>query len=226
MPLNNLSTLKQKGNWLLGPIPSVVMNFLKTATDTKSIAQPQIRVSEGEKAEIVIANRVPIPNTSFNTSQTVGGNIVPITSFTYQNVGITLQIEPRVHHNKEVSLKVQVEVSNLAGAVDLGTGVQQPIIGTRQVQTVIRLRDGETNLLAGLIKRDDTNTRAGVAGIVDIPGVGDVFATQHQGPPGDRHRSDAHARTSSGSPTSRRTISRRCGWARKTTCGCAVRSAA
>jgi len=178
VPLNNLQSLKQKGNWLLGPIPSVIVNFLKSDTDTKSIAQPQLRVSEGEKAEIVIADRVPIPNTSFNSSQTVGGNIVPITSFTYQNVGITLQIEPRVHHNKEVTLKVQVEVSNLAGVTDLGTGVQQPIIGTRQVQTVIRLRDGETNLLAGLIKRDDSVSKSGVAGITDIPGLGDIFSTR------------------------------------------------
>jgi len=177
LPLNALSSLKQQGNWLLGPIPSVVLNFLKSGSDTRTIAQPQIRVSEGEKAEIVIANRVPIPNTSFNSSQTVGGNIVPITSFTYQNVGITLQIEPRVHHNKEVTLKVQVEVSNLAGVVDLGTGTSQPIIATRQIQTVIRLRDGETNLLAGLIKRDDTKSKSGVAGIFDIPGVGDVFST-------------------------------------------------
>jgi general secretion pathway protein D len=176
--LNNLSSLQQKGNWLMGPIPSVVVNFLKSDSDTRTIAQPQLRVSEGEKAEIVIANRVPIPNTSFNSSQTVGGNIVPITSFTYQNVGITLQIEPRVHHNKEVSLKVQVEVSNLAGAVDLGTGVTQPIIGTRQVQTVIRLRDGESNLLAGLIKRDDKATKSGVAGLTDIPGLGDVFSSR------------------------------------------------
>ncbi len=182
LPLNNLSSIKQKGNWLLGPIPSVVLNFLKSDTDTKSIASPQIRVSEGEKAEIVIADRVPIPNTTFNTGVNTGGvnaSVVPITSFTYQNVGITLQIEPRVHHNKEVTLKVQVEVSNLAGTVDLGTGVSQPIIGTRQVQTVIRLRDGETNLLAGLIKRDDTNSKGGVAGIVDIPGLGDVFSTRN-----------------------------------------------
>jgi general secretion pathway protein D len=178
VPLNNLQALKQQGNWLLGPIPSVIVNFLKSDTDTKSIAQPQLRVTEGEKAEIVIADRVPIPNTSFNSSQTVGGNIVPITSFTYQNVGITLQIEPRVHHNKEVTLKVQVEVSNLAGVTDLGTGVQQPIIGTRQVQTVIRLRDGETNLLAGLIKRDDSVSKSGVAGVVDIPGLGDIFSTR------------------------------------------------
>ncbi len=177
VPLNNLSAIKQQGNWLLGPIPSVVLNFLKSDSDTKTIAQPQLRVSEGEKAEIVIANRIPIPNTSFNSSQTVGGNIVPITSFTYQNVGITLKIEPRVHHNKEVSLKVELEVSNLAGVVDLGTGVTQPIIGTRQIQTTIRLRDGETNLLAGLIKRDDKTSKSGVAGITDIPGIGDVFST-------------------------------------------------
>ena len=62
-------------------------------------------MSEGERAEILIGDRIPIPTTSFNTSQTVGGNIVPITSFTYQNVGITVQIEPRVHHNKEITLK-------------------------------------------------------------------------------------------------------------------------
>jgi general secretion pathway protein D len=186
VPLNNLSSVKQKGNWAIGPIPSVVLNFLKSDSDTKTIAQPQLRVSEGEKAEIVIANRVPIPNTSFNSSQTVGGNIVPITSFTYQNVGITLQIEPRVHHNKEVSLKVQVEVSNLAGVVDLGTGTTQPIIGTRQVQTTIRLRDGETNLLAGLIKVDDKHDKSGVAGITDIPGIGDVFSTTNT----DREETD------------------------------------
>lgn len=181
LPLNNLSSIKQKGNWLLGPIPSVVLNFLKSDTDTKSIASPQVRVSEGEKAEIVIADRVPIPNTTFNTGVNTGGvnaSVVPITSFTYQNVGITLQIEPRVHHNKEVTLKVQVEVSSLAGTVSLSAGVSQPIIGTRQVQTVIRLRDGETNLLAGLIKRDDSASKSGIAGLVDIPGLGDVFSTR------------------------------------------------
>jgi general secretion pathway protein D len=182
IPLNSLSALKQKGNWLIGPVPAVVINFLKSVTDSKSIAQPQIRVTEGEKAEIVIADRVPIPNTSFNSSQTIGGNVVPITSFTYQNVGITLQIEPRVHHNKEVSLKVQVEVSNIAGSTTVGAGEGAqtvPIIGTRQVQTVIRLRDGETNLLAGLIKKDDSVGKSGVAGITDIPGIGDVFSTKN-----------------------------------------------
>jgi len=104
VPLNNLNILKQQGNWSIGIIPSVVLNFLKTDSETRAIAKPQLRVTEGEKAEILIGDRVPIPSTSFNTSQTVGGNIVPITSFTYQNVGITVQVEPRVHHNQEVTL--------------------------------------------------------------------------------------------------------------------------
>jgi len=180
VPLNNLQILKQQGNWLVGVIPSVILNFLKSDSDSKTIAKPQIRVSEGEKAEILIGDRVPIPTTSFNTSQTIGGNIVPVTSFTYQNVGITVQIEPRVHHNKEVTLKVQVEISQISSFVQASGGTQQPIIGTRQIQTVIRLRDGETNLLAGLIRREDSDSRSGVAGLSDIPGLNKVFGNRNQ----------------------------------------------
>jgi general secretion pathway protein D len=175
VPLNNLEVLKQSGNWLLGPIPSVILNFLKTDSHAKIIAKPQLRVSEGEKAEVLIGDRVPIPTTSFNTSQTVGGNIVPITSFTYQNVGVTVQLEPRVHHNKEVTLKVSVEISQVTSAVETVSGQSQPIIGTRNVQTVIRLRDGETNLLAGLIRQEEKDTLSGVIGLSEIPGVNKVF---------------------------------------------------
>ena len=179
VPLNNLRVLRQQGNWFVGTIPSVILNFLKTDSDSKTIAKPQLRVSEGEKAEILIGDRVPIPTTSFNTSQTIGGNIVPITSFTYQNVGITVQLEPRVHHNKEVTLKVNVEISQLAGSVATGGGQSQPIIGTRNIQTVIRLRDGETNLLAGLIRREDSDDRSGIPGVLDLPGINRVFSNSN-----------------------------------------------
>ena len=177
VPLNNLSILKQTGNWLVGTIPSVVLNFLKSDSDSRTLAKPQLRVTEGEKAEILIGQRIPIPTTSFNTSSTIGTNVVPMTSYTYQNVGITVQLEPRVHHNKEVTLKIDVEVSNVAGVVNvIGQGAAQPIIGTRNIKTVIRLRDGETNLLAGLIKRDDSTSQTGVAGLSEIPGLGKVFS--------------------------------------------------
>jgi len=174
VPLNNLDSLRQSGNWTIGVIPSVVLNFLKSDSDSRLIAKPQMRISEGQQAEILIGDRVPIPTTSFNTSQTVGGNIVPITSFTYQNVGITLQIEPRVHHNREVTLKLQVEFSQVTGGVESDSG-GQPIIGTRQIQTVIRLRDGETNVLAGLIQRSLVDRLAGVPGLSDLPGLRRLF---------------------------------------------------
>ncbi len=183
LPLNNLDVLKRRGNWIVGVIPSAILNFLRSDSESRSIAKPQLRVTEGEKAEILIGNRVPIPTTSFNTSQTIGGNIVPVTSFTYQNVGITVQIEPRVHHNKEVTLTVQVEVSALAGNVPGTGGTQQPIIGTRNIQTVIRLRDGETNLLAGLIRTEDQDSLSGVPGVMNVPGLRRVFSNnsrQHQ----------------------------------------------
>jgi general secretion pathway protein D len=173
--LNELDTLNQSGNWTIGVIPSVILNFLRTDGDTRVIAKPQLRVSEGEQAEILIGDRVPIPTTSFNTSQTVGGNIVPLTSFTYQNVGITVQMEPRVHHNKEVTLKVQVEISQLGAPVETSAGQTQPTINTRQIQTVIRLRDGETNMLAGLIAREQSESQSGVAGLSDIPGLRRIF---------------------------------------------------
>ncbi|HXV77111.1 MAG TPA: secretin N-terminal domain-containing protein, partial [Candidatus Polarisedimenticolaceae bacterium] len=176
VPLNNLDVLKQSGNWTIGVIPTVTLDFLKTDSSTKFLAKPQLRVSEGERAEILIGDRVPIPTTSFNTSQTVGGNIVPITSFTYQNVGITVQIEPRVHHNKEITLRVSVEASQVTGSVATGVGGQeQPIIGTRQIQTVIRLRDNETNLLAGLIQTADQDALSTVVGLGDIPGLRRLF---------------------------------------------------
>jgi len=176
VPLNNLGLLKQSGSYLLGPIPGVVVNFLKTDADAQVIAKPQVRVTEGEKATVRIGDRIPIPTTTFNAAPTVGGTVgVPITSFTYQNVGINIDIEPRVHHNKEISLKLKVEISSLAGQVSAGGGLTQPIIGTREIDTVIRLKDQETNLLAGLIREEERKSMSGVPGLSDIPVVRRIF---------------------------------------------------
>jgi len=156
-------------NWFL-TVPSFLVDFVKETSDAQTLARPQLRISEGEKASLVIADQVPIPVTRFNTGNTVGGNIVPVTSFQYQDVGITIEIEPRVHHNNEVSLKVRVVVSNIAGAID-----NQPIIGTREINTTIRLKDGETNFLAGLIRTDESVTDSGIAGLSDLPLIGRLF---------------------------------------------------
>jgi general secretion pathway protein D len=153
------------------------MNFLLSDAGAQVIAKPQLRVSEGEKASVRIGDRIPIPTTTFNTTQTVGGTVVPITSFTYQNVGINIDLEPRVHHNKEVTLKLKVELSNLAGTVSAGGGVTQPIIGTREIETQIRLKDGETNLLAGLIRQEERTSLSGVPGLSKIPILKRLFGS-------------------------------------------------
>ena len=157
-------------------LPSVTYSFIKNNTDSELLAKPQLRISEGQKAQLVIGDRVPIPTTTFNTGTTIGGNIVPVTSFQYQDVGIKIEVEPRVHHNKEVTLKLTIEVSNLNGFVEVQAGQRQPIIGTRTISSSIRLKDGETNFLAGLFRTDVSNTTNSVPFLGDIPILGRLFS--------------------------------------------------
>jgi len=157
-------------------IPSISYSFIKNNTDAELLAKPQLRISEGQKAQLVIGDRIPIPTTTFNTGTTIGGNIVPVTSFQYQDVGIKIDVEPRVHHNKEVTLKLTIEVSNLNGFVEVQTGQRQPIIGTRTISSSIRLKDGETNFLAGLFRTDKSTTTNSVPFLGDIPILGRLFS--------------------------------------------------
>ncbi len=105
-----------QGDWLV-TIPSFSYDFMKQRTEAQLLASPQVRISDGEKALLHIGDQVPIPVTTFNSANTIGGNIVPITSFQYQDIGIRLDIEPRIHHNKEITLKLKVEVSAITGFV-------------------------------------------------------------------------------------------------------------
>jgi general secretion pathway protein D len=159
-------------------IPSIIVNFLKSNTDAEILARPQLRIAEGEKAQLVIGDRVPIPVTTINTQQAVGQvGVVPVTSFQYQDIGIKLDIETRVHHNKEVSLKLTVEVSNLNGSVAGQNGQDQPIIATRTITSNIRLKDGETSFLAGLIQTTKIRTKGGMPFLSDLPLIGPLFSS-------------------------------------------------
>ena len=167
--------------WKLGlkdfsfAIPTVTFNFIKNNSDAEVLAKPQLRIAEGAKAQLIIGNKVPIPMTTINTQQAIGGTgIVPITSFQYQDIGIKIDIEPRVHHNKEVTLKLTVEASTQNGSVSSPSG-DQPIIGTRTITSTIRLKDGETSILAGLIRTDKTKTKSILPFLGDLPLIGALF---------------------------------------------------
>jgi general secretion pathway protein D len=171
----NWQTLKQININSFGfTIPSVQLDFIKNNTDAELLAKPQLRIAEGQKAQLLIGDKVPIPVTSFNSSNINGSTIVPVTSYQYQDVGIKIEVEPRVHHNKEVTLKLMTEVSNINGGVT-NNGVTQPIIGTRTISSNIRLKDGETNFLAGLYRTDKAVTRNLIPFLSDIPVVGLLF---------------------------------------------------
>jgi general secretion pathway protein D len=164
-------------NSLVFSIPNqATLNFIKNNTDSELLAKPQLRISEGQKAQLIIGDKTPIPTTTFNTSTTAGTNVVPITSFTYQDVGIKIDVEPRVHHNREVTLKLTLEVSQLGANIPFGQGQFAPQIGTRTITSNIRLKDGETNFLAGLYRTDKTKTVTTIPFLGDIPVLGRLFS--------------------------------------------------
>lgn len=156
-------------------IPSLTYSFIKNNTEAELLAKPQLRISEGQKAQLIIGDKIPIPTTTFNTGTTVGGNIVPVTSFQYQDVGIKIDVEPRVHHNREITMKLIVEVSQLGPPVTFG-GQSQPTIGTRTISSNIRLKDGETNFLAGLLRTDKNQSTDTIPFLGDIPILGRLFS--------------------------------------------------
>jgi len=163
-------------NWNI-TIPNIAYSLLKNTTEATFLAQPQLRISEGEKASLHLGDRVPIVTAQFQTVNTgTTGNYMPYNSFQYTDVGIKIDIEPRIHHNREVTLKLKVEVSAVSGNVDVGSGQKVPQISTRTIQSVIRLKDGETNLLAGLLRTDKTTGRSGVPWLQDLPLIGSLFS--------------------------------------------------
>jgi len=165
-------------------IPTATYSLLKTYGNSELLANPELRISEGEKATLHIGQRVPVPVTTISgynpgtTSANNGNLTVPYTSFQYQDVGIKVAMEPRVHHNREVTLKLTVEVSNQGASVKFA-GQEQPTFATRTIESTIRLKDGETNFLAGLIQTNKINSSSKTPLLGDLPLIGRLFTNEH-----------------------------------------------
>jgi general secretion pathway protein D len=153
--------------------PTAIIQFLEGDANTKIIAQPTIRGVAGEEIKYLVGQKVPIPNSTFTPIMAGGSNAQPIVQYQLQDVGIDLKFKPRVHLEKEVTLEVEIKVSALAG-----TGVADiPIIATRELKNVIRLKDGETNLLAGLLRDEERKSISGITGLKDLPLIGNLFSS-------------------------------------------------
>ncbi len=171
LTLRSLRTLTQSDVFVAG-VPGLYYRLLKTDGSTRTLANPQLRTSDGVASTARFGDDVPVPSVTFAPIATGGVNQQPITSFTYRTIGVNIEITPRLHHNDDVSLRLKLEVSSLSG---IGFN-NLPTFGTRYVDTTIRLRDGETNLLAGLIRDEERTTLEGVPGLSDLPIVGRLFA--------------------------------------------------
>ena len=155
----------------IADIPSLFMRLIASDTSTRILANPHLRTADGIAATAAFGERVPVPVTTFSPIAAGGVSQQPITSFNYENIGVNIEITPRIHHNDEVSLALDVEISNISGT---GFG-DLPQFGNRNIVTSIRLRDGETNILAGLIRDDEREVLEGVPGFNRIPVLGRLF---------------------------------------------------
>jgi general secretion pathway protein D len=188
-PTTNTVTLNQlshlNGNSYAVTVPSITANAILTDTYTKIIQNPEIRSIDGQPAKLRVGDKIPVATGSFQAGVGVGAtgvNPLVNTQFQYLEVGVNVDITPRVHPNHEVSLKVIVEVSSQTGVSTIG-GIQQPIISQRKIEQDIRLKEGEVNVLGGLFEKDDTRTLNGWPGLAKIPFMRYFFSddrTDHQ----------------------------------------------
>jgi general secretion pathway protein D len=172
--LRTLRNLTQSDLLFTG-LPTLYYRLLKSDTNTRTLANPQLRTVDGVPAHAGFGEQVPVPVTTFAPIATGGIPQQPIVQFNYQNIGVNIDITPRTHHDDDVSLTLKIGVTSISGS---GSGATAGLLtfGNREVSTIIRLRDGETNMLAGLIRDDERRSLDGIPGLSDIPLLGRLFA--------------------------------------------------
>ena len=174
----HLSDLHKQNSDTITVTPlAITLDALKQTGVTNVLASPRIRARNKEKAKILIGSRVPVITNSVTPIS--GGSSVVTGSVQYMDVGLTLEVEPNVYLDSDVAIKVKLEVSNIISTVkDPVSGTVAYEIGTRDANTLLRLRDGETQILAGLIQDLDTRNSSHIPGLGDIPGVGYLFGSK------------------------------------------------
>ncbi|GGC87195.1 cohesin domain-containing protein [Undibacterium terreum] len=174
LPTYKLSDLKNLNSDLLGiTVPTATINLQKTDGDANLLANPRLRVRDKEKAKIMIGDKVPVVTTTSTPNGFVAENIQ------YLDVGLKLEVEPNIHLHDEIGLKIALEVSSLVSTVKTSSGSQAYQIGTRNFTSALRLKDGETQVLAGLISDESRSAANGIPLLGDLPVLGRLFSSQN-----------------------------------------------
>lgn len=156
---------------------SATINANKIDGDSNTLANPRIRVRNREKAKVVIGDKVP----NITTTISPGANGFASESVAYLDVGLTLNVEPTIYLNNEVAIKIALQVSNLVSSTTTKSGTTAYQIGTREATTMLQLKDGENQVLAGLISNEDRSSGNKIPGLGNLPILGRLFGSQRDG---------------------------------------------
>ena len=175
LPLSDLGKLGKK-DWST-ILPGGQLTALLSSSDTRLLQSPRIRAADNFQASLRIGDRIPIATGSFQPGiGGVGINPLVNTQFTYTDVGVVLDLTPKIHNDSEISMHVEVEISTVRDFVDIG-GISQPVIGQRRVTHDIRIKEGESSILGGLVQSQLFKTKSGIPLLGEIPILGRLFSS-------------------------------------------------
>ena len=176
------STLNTTVNWndlgninFMLTIPSVALNILETDSENKIIAKPNLRGVEGEEIKFMVGEELPVPSTTWQAMAAGGVENTPVTSYQYKNVGVEIKVTPFVHSNNEVTLRIKFSMTFVTAYVD-----SFPVLGKRELENVIRLKEGETNIIGGFIKDEVRGSMNGIPILSKIPVLGLLFGASEK----------------------------------------------
>ena len=153
-------------------IPSASLNFLESIDKNKIIARPNLRGVDGEEIKFVVGDEVPVPQTQFQSYVPGGQQNAPVTTYQYRKVGVDIKLTPYIHSNNEVTIKIKLTINSIAGYQN-----EFPIFGTRELENVIRLKEGETNIIGGFIRDEFRRGLRGIPALAQLPVLGKLFGT-------------------------------------------------
>jgi general secretion pathway protein D len=177
----NLNTISQgvsAADFYLA-VPNAIVRFLESDSQTKVLAKPNLRGTEGQKLSLNLGEDVPVPSTTFTPLAGGGSNVNPLTSYGYRTIGIIVEMTPRVTYDGDILLEISVENSARGQDTNIA-GQNLPSFLSRKVQTKLRMRDGESNLLAGLLREDERKSLTGFPGVLRLPIVRQLFSNNDQ----------------------------------------------
>ncbi len=176
--LPTLNTLRNfTADNLAVSLGTATVNALLNDSDTRILQNPRIRATDGQRAQLKIGQRIPIATGSYSSgaSTAIVSSLVN-TQFTYIDVGVNIDVTPTVHQDREITLKMKLEISSQNGQVTISS-VTEPIIAQRTVEQTIQLKEGEPSILAGILTRQESKALTGTPGLSDIPILKRIFGS-------------------------------------------------